>query len=45
MFFHKNTRNGCVVLTYSSVKHSFKTSLVANIIRATYYIINKKKII
>ena len=23
MFFHVNTRNGCVVLTYSSVKHSF----------------------
>ena len=25
MFFHVNTRNGCVVLTYSSVKHSFKS--------------------
>ena len=24
MFFHVNTRNGCVVLTCSSVKHSFK---------------------
>ena len=24
MFFHVNTRKGCVVLTYSSVKHSFK---------------------
>ena len=23
MFFHVNTRNGCVVLTCSSVKHSF----------------------
>ena len=24
MFFHVNTRKGCVVLTNSSVKHSFK---------------------
>ena len=26
MFFHVNTRNGCVVLTYSSVKHSYDGS-------------------
>ena len=24
MFFHVNTRKGCVILTNSSVKHSFK---------------------
>ena len=28
MFFHVNTRNGCVVLTYSSVKHSFNPGQV-----------------
>ena len=27
MFFHVNTRNGYVVLTCSSVKHSFKEAL------------------
>ena len=31
MFFHVNTRNGCVVLTCSSVKHSFKTKSSAYI--------------
>ena len=27
MFFHVNTRKGCVVLTNSSVKHSFNMAL------------------
>ena len=31
MFFHVNTRNGCVVLTCSSVKHSFNFIVKYNV--------------